>query len=150
MSFLAPDEELNRIAEAVRAEGESFPLLEAIWRAQESGLTLDQPALAALASACSCDLEQLGRLAEFAQALRDGRETPIRVCLGLSCRSKGSPGLHERLYRRLPEGAVVQEMHCLDNCDRGPSLALGERIYSGGEEDVRTEERGWRRCYPRT
>jgi NADH:ubiquinone oxidoreductase subunit E len=73
--------------------------------------------------------------------------TPLVLCKGVSCSSMGAATLHHDLLQVL-EGAgltvEVQEEHCLEQCDRGPTLSIADCAFTCAREEVVDDERTWR------
>ena len=63
----------------------------------------------------------------------DDKRLPVRVCVGTSCFVRGSQTLLKALMERISErqlaGAVdVQATFCFEQCNRGPTVQIGERV----------------------
>ncbi|HOS93073.1 MAG TPA: (2Fe-2S) ferredoxin domain-containing protein [Armatimonadota bacterium] len=57
----------------------------------------------------------------------------VRVCVGTGCYLRGSQDLLHGLIRRIGELGLsdrvdVQATFCFEQCDRGPSVAVGDQV----------------------
>jgi len=60
-------------------------------------------------------------------------QIPVRVCLGTSCMVRGSQQLLKGLMEHLEASDLldrvdVKATFCFENCDRGPTVAVGEKV----------------------
>ncbi len=72
---------------------------------------------------------------------------PLILCRGVSCRINGAMPFHARLRELLAAAGVetsIQEVHCLNQCEHGPNLRLGDRIVCTGKRRVVEDVRRWR------
>ena len=73
--------------------------------------------------------------------------TPLVLCKGVSCSSMGAADLHHDLLQVLEDAGLtveVQEEHCLEQCDRGPTLSINGCAFTCAREEVVDDERTWR------
>jgi hypothetical protein len=73
--------------------------------------------------------------------------TPLVLCKGVSCSSNGAAALHHDLLQVLEDAGLtveVQEEHCLEQCDRGPTLSIDGCAFTCAREEVVDDERTWR------
>ncbi|MEZ6197910.1 MAG: NAD(P)H-dependent oxidoreductase subunit E [Planctomycetota bacterium] len=133
---------MSQLLAALSRDPAPFPLLRGLLAARRAGHALDEVACRRFAETLGRPLEQVTAVADFVGSLGD--RARLRVCVGVSCRVNGAASLHESLAADPDCVGPRDELHCLNNCDRGPSLSCGDRIYSGSSEEVRVEERSWR------
>ncbi len=147
-----PDAERPDVKEIIRrvtAEKHRFPVVISLCRIQVAGLPLGDPAILAVAAAFSKPPTHVAELADWVSSLvqpsMDGR--PLYLCESVSCCAHGAKELHAALLPELEAMGCprpIKRVHCLDQCEYGPSVDLDGRIYVGGEECVRKDERPWR------
>lgn len=66
--------------------------------------------------------------------------TEIEICLGSSCFSRGNKKTVKIIQQYFKENMLEQEVafkgsHCFGQCDKGPMLRIGDRIYSQVDEN---------------
>lgn len=130
------------IENAARPEAR-FVVFKIVARAVAAGVALDEAAESAIAAAVGCPVARVRRVARFTARLAAARGVDVFRCVSVSCTLNGAAALGRELTATLP-ALDVREVHCLDQCERGPSLRVGESIYVGGLDDVVTDERTWR------
>lgn len=140
---------IAEIASALRQQGARFAGLLALCQAAAAGHDLDE-AVGPLAGALGRDPAELRGLANWVESLRGQTpgEKKLNVCVSVSCAGHGAGRLHQALLpliESLPGAPEIRRVHCLDQCESGPSLGCGNRIYVGRSETIIEDERSWRR-----
>lgn len=131
------------VREAVSVEV-SFPVFTVVVKARRAGLALDERTVAAIAAGLDRAPDQVDRVARFVtDLLVSGQATPAYRCVSVSCTMNGAVALGKILDECALETAPC-EVHCLDQCESGPSLQVGDSIYVGTLDDVIADERPWR------
>lgn len=125
-------------------EGRPYPVLTVVHSALSSGVDLDTEAMSRISEAVDCELAQVERVAGFVRGLV-GADSNNKVyrCVSVSCSMNGAGQLSEALGSVLDRAGAL-EVHCLDQCESGPSLQVDDSIYVGGLDDVLADERPWR------
>lgn len=141
--------DVNGIIHRVIAEKLRFPVVIALCRIRVGGLPLDDLTIRTVAAAFSKQPNHVAELADWVASLvrptPDAR--PLYICESVSCCARGAKELHDALLPELEAMGCprsVRRVHCLDQCEYGPSVDLDGRIYVGGEECIRRDERPWR------
>lgn len=116
--------------------------------ARERGLDRGHPGWSALAREPGIDAAAIDRIQAFADRLlsREGSAS-VTFCLGVSCSLNGANELRDLIVAALERcGAAPprDEVYCLSQCDRGPSIMQGSEIYCGTMNDVIEDRRDWR------
>lgn len=126
-------------------EARRFPLLLGLSQLLARGIDLDTATLDLVSAYTGQPVRKVEPVAAFVTSLRE--PGAIRICKSVSCTGNGAEALHSELVTILADLASPLEqeiVYCLDECERGPSLAVGDRIYTGTEEEVVADERPWR------
>ncbi len=141
--------DVKEIVRRVDGENLRFPVVISLCRIQVAGFSLDEGVIRIVAGAFSKQPAHVAELAEWVASLGrpapDGK--PLYLCESVSCCARGARDLHEALLPELEAMGCprpVRRVHCLDQCEYGPSVDLDGRIYVGGEERIRRDERPWR------
>ncbi|MCA9323007.1 MAG: NAD(P)H-dependent oxidoreductase subunit E [Planctomycetes bacterium] len=137
------------LLETLEERPSRYPLLTTLSRLLEQGTAMDAETLTTVASHLGRDEDSVRALAEFLDAVvaaPAGGEC-LHVCHGLTCSSRGSVALHARIIPDLRAAGMAVDMvpvHCLNQCERGPTLGFADRFYLGHDEVVISDERPWR------
>ncbi len=68
------------------------------------------------------------------------KKREIIICLGSSCFARGNKRLLPVIQKYLHEKQLIEKVnfhgeHCFDNCQDGPNLKIGSRLYSAVSEE---------------
>ena len=87
------------------------------------------------------------RISEDGMAIleNNGNKLSISVCVGTNCFMKGSQDMLKRILglieeRGLTEYVEVKANFCMENCDKGPNVSIGNKIYGGADFDTIVKE----------
>ncbi len=82
------------------------------------------------------------RISEDGMAILEnsGNKLSISVCVGTNCFMKGSQEILKNILdlieeRKLSEYVEVKANFCMENCDKGPNISIGNKIYAGVDID---------------
>ncbi len=64
----------------------------------------------------------------------------IKICLGSSCFSRGNKKTLQVVQKYLKDHQLERELilkgnHCFSNCNKGPVLKIGQKVYEGVSEE---------------
>jgi NADH:ubiquinone oxidoreductase subunit E len=64
----------------------------------------------------------------------------IKICLGSSCFSRGNKKTLQVIQKYLKDHQLERELilkgnHCFSNCNKGPVLKIGQKVYEGVSEE---------------
>ena len=64
----------------------------------------------------------------------------IKICLGSSCFSRGNKKTLQVVQKYLKDHQLEREVilkgnHCFSNCNKGPVLKIGQKVYEGVSEE---------------
>lgn len=125
-------------------EGGAPLLLIAACRAQ--GHVVEGPLLGALAARLDLSTEHVLEIGSFCDALI-ADEGEVTLCRGVTCSMHGAKGLHGHL-KDVIEGPgsprQYREVFCLSQCEHGPSIMQGDRIWVTRARRVVADGRVWR------
>lgn len=111
---------------------------------------LDDEMLRALSVRCQSAVSELLSIASFCDALiasARGEGPAVTLCRGLTCNLHGAPRLHEEILRLMAEKGLeppTEKVHCLSQCDHGPSVMVDKSIWVTRGRKVVEDQRGWR------
>ena len=65
----------------------------------------------------------------------------IKICLGSSCFSRGNKKTLQVVQKYLKDHQLEREVilkgnHCFSNCNKGPVLKIGQKVYEGVSEET--------------
>ncbi|MCB9833445.1 MAG: hypothetical protein H6807_13325 [Planctomycetes bacterium] len=135
---------LTRLREARSRQ----PALRALIEVRLAGLSADEEVLGLLARALGRGPGELRRIASWLTDVLDSTgPRSLHRCVSVSCGAKGAADFWAEFgpcLERAGLGREVVPVHCLGQCEQGPSLALGERVYTAGADLVVVDDRPWR------
>lgn len=75
----------------------------------------------------------------------NSQKLEISVCVGTGCYVKGSQNLLHRLIKHIDEEGLqnlvdVKATFCMENCDKGPSVTVGDKLIYGCNFDMAVNE----------
>jgi NADH:ubiquinone oxidoreductase subunit E len=113
------------------------------------GVEIDGPRLDEIARLLCLGTGDLARVVDFHCAMLSGTRDSgaVTLCRGVNCTLAGAEDLHAKIRCHLAEACAqrpVVEVFCLNHCDRGPSIRVGDRVYCGATDEVAEEVRHWR------
>ena len=141
-------ERLSEILGGIEGAEERFAILRACLRWTRAVGHPTEDVADRIAARLGAPREKARAVAAF---VRDLASAPpgsvIHRCVSVSCCASGAERLFECCgedLRAACPNAEIRTVHCLDQCDRGPSLGFGRAIYTGSAEEVVADERTWR------
>ena len=71
--------------------------------------------------------------------------TEIRICMGSACFARGNADNLEFIENYIKENNLdakieVYGARCSDNCEKGPNITIGDKIYNSVTKEILLEE----------
>ncbi len=134
----------------IRESRTRFPVVQAVLSLRRLALRLDDEALAAMARGFDRNPADVRRVAAWIDGVLAGPTAAAPVlhrCVSVSCSANGAAALWSELgplFESVGLALPVVGVHCLGQCEQGPSLGHGDQVYTGGAESVIRDDRPWR------
>ncbi len=110
-------------------------LMPALHAVQQAAGFIDPAAIPVLASAFNLSAAEVHGVISF---YKDFRTSPphgpiVQVCRAEACQARGAAPVHATAVRMVEAGTAIEleDVYCLGNCARGPSVAIGGRLHGG-------------------
>ena len=136
-------------AKAVSQCQTQFPITTVVCRLRLKGISLDDDLVTELASELQVASERIHRIDAWIHRLISTTDTaePLFFCKSVSCTQNGAAALDAQLIpdlKALGCRLEIKTVHCLAQCENGPSVGFGDEVFVGREEKIVRDERGWR------
>ncbi len=114
------------------------------WRAR--GFPAESEHLEELSGRLGLEPQRVSEIATYCDRLV-GSEAGLTLCRGLTCTLHGAEAFHARLKSLLTKLQLerpLDEVFCLSQCEHGPSVMQGDRIWVTRAQRVVEARRAWR------
>ena len=136
--------------ERVKQDGTRFPIIASVCRLLADEIAIDDRVIEVASEVLEVEADHLRSVARWVDSLLATEEStprPLYFCKSVSCNANGAAELHAWLepeLRRLGCKIPFEAVHCLNQCEDGPSIGFCDEIFVGREERIAVDERGWR------